>query len=147
MAVKEKGIYFHFQVKGFTLSERTALKKFIGRQLQKAGKKIETINFIFSSDDQVLEINRSYLSHNFYTDIITFELSGKNQPLLADIYISIDRIRENADLFHSSFKQELHRVIFHGILHLIGYSDKSKPEAQAMRSLETKWLSLYFRST
>lgn len=147
MAAKSTGIFFHFQIKGFALANRSRLKAFLLRQLKKQGKSVDTINFIFGSDEQVLEINRTYLKHDFFTDIITFELSAKPDPVIADIYISIDRIRENAKTFKSTFKEELHTVIFHGVLHLLGQKDKSKIDQEKMRVLEAEWLKLYRRST
>ena len=111
---------------------------------RKEGKELEAINFIFCSDEYLLGLNQAHLDHNTFTDIITFELSSKNQPLVADIYISVDRVRENARLFQVSFKEELHRVIFHGVLHLCGFKDKKPAEQKLMREMEGKWLSKYF---
>lgn len=88
-------------------------------------------------------MNKQYLNHDTLTDIITFELSPKETPLTSDIYISIDRIKENAKDFHTSFTNELHRVIFHGALHLSGYKDKTKEQAQLMRSKEEEYLKKY----
>ena len=108
------------------------------------GKEIEAINFIFCSDEYLLELNQEHLDHNTFTDIITFELSPKGKPLVADIYISIERIRENSRLFKVSFKEELHRVIFHGVLHLCGYKDKKAVDQKRMREMEGVWLKKYF---
>lgn len=110
------------------------------------GRQIDRISIIFCSDDYLLEINKSYLSHNYYTDIITFSLASKEEPLVSDIYISIDRVRENAKEFASSFTWELHRVIFHGILHLCGYEDKIVSQSKKMRRLEDWYLGEYFVS-
>ncbi|HEX2609271.1 MAG TPA: rRNA maturation RNase YbeY [Flavisolibacter sp.] len=137
-------IEFHYLVDPFTFKHRQKVKAFINRLLKKNHKRVEHINYIFCSDDYLLELNKTHLKHNTLTDIITFELSPKGEDLLADIYISIDRIRENASIFQSSFTRELHRVIFHGALHLCGYKDKSKQDAIMMRSLEEKWLDIYF---
>ena len=112
---------------------------------RKERKELEAINFIFCSDEYLLGLNQAHLDHNTFTDIITFELSSKNQPLVADIYISVDRVRENARLFQVSFKEELHRVIFHGVLHLCGFKDKKPAEQKLMREMEGKWLGEYFR--
>lgn len=137
-------IYFHFQVPPFSFTNRTVLKQFLLKQFQKSKRKVETINYIFCTDAQLLELNLGFLQHDTYTDIITFELSGNGQPLLADIYISVDRVRENAQKFNTRFRQELHRVIFHGALHLCGYKDKSQAEADIMRQQEAAWLNAYF---
>lgn len=144
MAAKHPSIYFHFLVNNFSLTERTVLKKFISRLFKQEKERIDTINYIFCSDEDLLEINKSYLKHNSLTDIVTFQLSSKDEPALSDIYISIDRVKDNAQAFNTTFKRELHRVIFHGALHLCGYKDKTKQDAQIMRSMEEKYLSLYF---
>ena len=136
-------IQFHYQSDRFHFPERNRMKEFLLRLLKKEGKKVEHINYIFCTDAYLLELNRQYLKHDTYTDIITFELSEANQPLLADIYISIDRIRQNAQKFETSFSRELQRVIFHGALHLCGYKDKTASDAQLMRKKEDQYLGLY----
>lgn len=138
-----KEIRFHYLIKQFYFPNRTQLKKFLLQQLQDVFKQIDAVNYIFCNDDYLFQINRSYLKHNTYTDIITFELSERHQPLLADIYISIERVRENAKTFSSTFTDEVHRVIFHGALHLVGYKDKSESQLSKMRLKENEWLSLY----
>src|ERR1700753_4099489 len=111
-------IFFHFLEGGFTLSDRRRLKLFILTLFKKEKKKPGEIRYIFCSDDYLLDVNRQFLHHDFYTDIITFELSEPGQPINAEIYISVDRVRDNARSFGTSLKKELHRVIFHGALHL-----------------------------
>ena len=138
-------IYFHFLRDGFSLSDRSNLKVFIGSLFKKEKKRLDQLSYIFCSDDYLLEINRQYLNHDFFTDIITFNLSGQDQALNAEIYISVDRVRDNARDFKSSFKNELHRVIFHGVLHLCGYKDKKPADKRKMRQTEDKYLSLYFK--
>ena len=139
-------IRFNFLIAA-SLTDRTRLKKFIGKMVKKEGKPLAALQYIFCSDAYLLAMNREYLHHNFFTDIITFNLSEKSQPINAEIYISVDRVRENAANYNSSFKKELHRVIFHGILHLCGYKDKKPKDAQLMRQMEDEWLALYERST
>ena len=139
-------IYFHFLYRPFNFPNRSKLKTFLVRRLKKEGKTIEAINYIFCTDEYLMEINRQFLDHHTYTDIITFELSHKEQPLLADIYISIDRIKDNAATFRTTFKRELHRVIFHGALHLMGFKDKKKEDADVMKMMEEKFLNRYFVS-
>jgi probable rRNA maturation factor len=139
-------IRFHFLVPPFHFSGRSGLKTFLVKRLKKEGKKIDAINYIFCDDAYLLEINRQYLNHDTYTDIVTFELSPKDQPLLSDIYISVERVKENASRLGPSFKNELHRVIFHGMLHLCGYKDKSVEQAELMRNKEEEWLKQYFVS-
>jgi rRNA maturation RNase YbeY len=136
-------VCFFFETKGFTLENRTALKAQVENLFRKEGKKLESLNYIFCSDKRLLDINRQYLQHDYYTDIITFDLSA-GPATLGEVYISIDRVKDNAQTLGTSFKSELHRVIFHGALHLCGYGDKKKEEAQVMRSREDYWLSRYF---
>ena len=139
-------VFFHFLEGGFTLSDRRRLKLFLISLFKKEKKKPGEIRYIFCSDDYLLDVNRQFLQHDFYTDIITFVLSEPGQDINAEIYISVDRVRDNASRFGSSFTSELHRVIFHGALHLCGYGDKKKKEALIMRQTEDKYIGLYFSS-
>ena len=138
----KSNIYFFFE-QAIDLRERTRLKSFLHRLFVKEGKRLESLNYIFCSDKRLLSINQQYLSHNDYTDIITFELSPPGSPITGEIYISIDRVRENAKLLNISVKAELHRVIFHGALHLCGYEDKSKAAKHEMREMEDYYLRQY----
>jgi rRNA maturation RNase YbeY len=138
-------VHFHFLKGSNSLSDRTRLKSFIVSLFKKEKKRLEEINFIFCSDDYLLEINRQHLQHDYYTDIITFGLSGPGQPIQAEVYISIDRVRDNARQFNTSIKEELHRVIFHGALHLCGYKDKRANDQELMRKMEDKYLRLYLK--
>lgn len=139
-------IYFHFLSEPFFFPARNSLKIFLYRLFKEEGKKVKAINYIFCTDEYLLQLNKTHLNHDTYTDIITFELSEKEEPLTADIYISVERVKENARLYNTSFKRELHRIIFHGALHLSGYKDKSKHDAATMRTKEEHYLSLYFVS-
>jgi rRNA maturation RNase YbeY len=143
MSSESKVCFFSQEVKT-TLANRTGLKKYIGSIFIKEGIKLKSLNCIFCTDKALLEINRKYLNHDFYTDIITFDLSEKG-AVKAEIYISIDRVRENARKLGFSFKSELHRVIFHGVLHLCGYKDKNKSEKMKMRGKEAFYLALYLK--
>ena len=140
-------IHFHYIDVRFSFENRTKLKFFLLERLRKEGFVADAINYIFCTDAYLLEMNQAYLQHDTYTDIITFALSAKGEPLVSDIYISVERVQENAAIFKTTFKQELHRVIFHGLLHLIGYGDKNKAQAGQMRVKENEYLKLYFRST
>ncbi len=102
-----------------------------------------TLNFIFCPDNYLLEINRKYLKHDYYTDIITFPYQQHPEALEADIYISIDRVKENATNLGVSFQDELLRVIIHGVLHLLGYKDKSPEDLARMRDMEEQCLQRY----
>jgi len=127
------------------IRERKKLKKFIEASFRKEKKKIQSLNFIFCTDDDLLTINREYLKHNYYTDIITFELTEKGAPVEGEIYISVDRVKDNSRQLGEPAYRELHRVIFHGVLHLCGYNDKRMEEKKVMREKEEDFLQSYFR--
>jgi len=128
-----------------TLKERGKLKLFIISLMKKEGFKPKDISIIFCSDKYLLEINKQHLNHNYFTDIITFDLTPKNEKeITAELYISTDRVKFNAKDYNTTISNELHRVIFHGILHLCGYKDKSKKDIAFMRAKEQEYLSLYF---
>jgi len=136
-------VYFFFQEVNPTLRHRNDLKRFIEYVFKQEGKIVDTINYIFCTDNALLDINRKFLKHDFYTDIITFDLS-ESDVVTAEIYISVDRVKENALQHKTSFKQELYRVLFHGVLHLCGYGDKKEEEIQLMRKKEDFYLRAYF---
>ena len=136
-------VHFFFPYQNFSLTQRTELKSFIREIFKKENKKLLSLQYVFCTDEYLLEINRQYLQHDFYTDIITFEL-GTAEKIDGEIYISAERVKENAQLMQISFKEELHRVIFHGVLHLCGYKDKLKTEKLEMRTKEDRLLQLYF---
>jgi len=102
------------------------------------------INIIFCSDDYLLDLNKKFLSHDFYTDIITFD-NCADKIISGDLFISIDRVRENSKTYSSSFDEELHRVIVHGVLHLLGYKDKTKAQSKIMREKESFYLNLFIK--
>jgi len=137
-------VYFFFETSNFKMEKRKLLKVFIENMFKKEGKKLSSINFIFTSDKRLLEINQQFLQHNYYTDIITFELSDSKHTK-AEVYISIDRVKENSKNHQVSFKSELHRVIFHGVLHLCGYHDKTTTQKDEMRAREALYLKQYFQ--
>lgn len=109
---------------------------------EKEKHRLGDINYIFCSDEELLEINIRHLNHSTYTDIITFDYTEGNK-ISSDIFISIDRVEENAKKFKVSFEEELHRVMIHGILHLCGYKDKSKADAELMRKKENAALKMF----
>jgi rRNA maturation RNase YbeY len=137
-------VCFFFQGVKITLTNRDKLKRYILSIFKKEGKEIASLNYIFCTDKTLLEINRQFLFHDFYTDIITFDLS-ESKTIQAEIYISVDRVKENAFQLGVSFKSELHRVIFHGVLHLCGYKDKKKTEKVKMRNKEEFYLACYLK--
>src|SRR5260221_12541250 len=139
----DKAIKFFFLTQGITLRNRNKLKHYLKDILEKEGKKLGYLNCIFCSDEFLLEINRQYLQHYYYTDIITFDLSENSNSIQAEIYISSDRIKDNSRRLGITIKSEIHRVIFHGVLHLCGYKDKKKKEKKQMRAKEDYYLKNY----
>lgn len=140
-----KPIQFFFESPAPAIKERNKLRSFLIKVLLENKKTVESINVIFCSDAYLLSINKSFLHHDYYTDIITFDLSiDKKASLQAEIYISVDRVKDNAITHQSTIKIELHRVIFHGVLHLVGYSDKTKSQKLIMRKEENRLLNRYF---
>jgi|SRR5579863_2149401 len=135
-------IRFHFE-KRISLRDRGGIKTTLVKLFRKEGKRLAELQYIFVSDNRLLEINRQFLHHDFYTDIVTFPLSQPRQAIVGEIYISVDRVRENAGKFGCSIREEVLRVIFHGALHLCGYGDKTAPQERKMRRLEETYLELY----
>ena len=135
-------IHFSVEKEGFRLKEKTKLKAWITSIIKRDDKKVGDIAYMFCGDDQVLEANISYLEHDTYTDIITFDYV-EGDVVSGDILISVDRIKDNAQTFGCAFEQELHRVIIHGILHLLGVGDKTDEEAKMMRKREEEALKLW----
>ena len=134
-------ISFHLTVGGFSLPQRTRLKSFLAQQSRGEGKPLQSLAYIFLDDEGLLSINRQFLNHDTYTDIITFELG--EEETMGEIYISADRVKDNANIHGVSAEQEFLRVMFHGALHLCGYRDKKKSEITVMRAKEDEYLRLY----
>ena len=134
-------ITFNFQYP-FRFVKRTLYRLWIREMVQSKSKKIGDVNYIFCDDEYLLSINQQYLQHDTYTDIITFDYC-EGDVLNGDIFISIERVRENAQKFEVSFQEELVRVMAHGILHLCDYKDKKKSEAEEMRKQEKWAMDLY----
>lgn len=121
---------------------KTALRQWITETIKAEGFRLKELNYIFCSDNYLLQINRQYLDHDTYTDIITFDNSDTEKVITGDIFISAERIRENAGKFKVSEADELHRVIIHGALHLLGYTDKTPVTKQKMTEKEDFYLNL-----
>lgn len=132
------GISFAFQT-NCSLKKRTILKRWIKAIVENNKKEVGEISYIFCSDEQLLEINKEFLNHDYYTDIITFDYS-ETDVVSGDLFISIERIKDNAKTLKTSYQEELHRVIIHGVLHLLGYKDKTEEESENMRKLEDECL-------
>ncbi len=137
-------IQFFFAEKTTRVPERKRLKIFITNFFKQESRNLTSLLFIFCSDAYLLNINRQFLLHDYYTDVITFNLSNNPETIEGEIYISIDRIKENAAVMKVSNNYELHRVIFHGILHLCDYNDKTVSKKKKMTELEDVCLAKYF---
>jgi probable rRNA maturation factor len=135
-------IHFFTEDISFALDKEDKTISWIEQILQIEGFQAGNINYIFCSDNHLLKMNQQYLSHDTLTDIITFDHSEQTEKVEADIFISIDRVKENARSLKKSFADELHRVIIHGLLHLFGLKDKTEVEKQEMREKEDACLSL-----
>lgn len=127
----------------FELKDESSITSWLQSVATAEGQSIGEINYIFCSDEYILSINEEYLNHDYYTDIITFDNRDNTQDdIEADIFVSIDRVQENAQMIQVPFDTELRRVMVHGLLHLLGYHDKSEEEISQMREKEEAYLSL-----
>ena len=132
---------FNNQSIPFKLKNKAKLKLWVKSVVEKEKHTLGTINYVFCDDSELLEINLKHLNHNTFTDIITFDYT-EGLKINSDIFISINRVEENAKKFKVSFEEELHRVMIHGVLHLCGYKDKSKSDTELMRKKENWALNL-----
>ena len=134
-------ISFNYETE-FTLENETLFSDWISRVILSENKKEGDINYVFCDDEYILEINKQYLDHDYYTDIISFDYSVGNE-LHGDVFVSVERVRENATDFDVTFDEELKRVIIHGILHYSGYKDKSEEEELLMRQKENEKIAMF----
>tara|TARA_B110000305_G_scaffold176791_1_gene195710 strand:+ start:671 stop:1099 length:429 start_codon:yes stop_codon:yes gene_type:complete len=132
-------IFFHSENVSFSINEEIVVK-WLKKSVNSLGFTIGELSFIFCSDEYIKKINIKYLTHHFFTDVITFDYS-KEKLLFGDVYISIERVKENSKTYKTSFNEEMFRVIIHGVLHLCGFDDKTKEEKSLMRSKENDFLS------
>ena len=138
-------IVFH-SLQPVVLKNKRSLKSFIRQLFEREGKSILSLDIIFCSDEYLLDINNKHLQHDYYTDIITFDLSDPNSTqTTGELYISIDRVKENALSLQTKFSIELLRVVFHGALHLCGFKDKTPTDIKLMREKEDEYLNLYLK--
>lgn len=135
-------IYFASENIKFDLPAKMKVKKWITETIKSQGKKPGDISYLFCDDSYLIEVNREYLNHDTFTDIITFDYVEDN-IISGDILISVERVEENAKIFNTTFDQELHRVIIHGIHHLLGQHDKSESDALEMRRKEEASLAVW----
>ena len=135
-------IYFHSLKSIHFLNNRKKIKAFVELLFKKERRKLKELHYIFCSDDYLLKINQEHLQHDFYTDIITFDLSTSNETI-GEVYISVDRLKDNALIYHNRFSNETLRLIFHGALHLCGYKDKKKTDKEMMTQKENFYLKKF----
>lgn len=134
-------IYYNNIDSKYIIKDKRKVSNWIKSCIAEEGKIIDNISFNLCSDEYILQLNNEALQHDYYTDIITFELNEKDEPIEGDIYISIDRVKDNAITLHIPFINELHRVLIHGVLHLCGYKDKRRKEELLMREKENYYLN------
>lgn len=137
-----ESIQFFYEDTDFQLDHHKRISQWILHTVEQEGFALESINYIFCSDEYLHQVNVDYLNHDYYTDIITFDNSESEGLIESDIFVSIDRVEDNAESQGISFIEELRRVIIHGILHLVGYNDKTEEEKELMREKENAYLSL-----
>lgn len=139
-----KSIHFFSEDIPFELKQKGKTRAWLEAIAQQYQAEIDQINYIYCSDNYLLDINRNYLNHDYFTDIITFDQREQSdQPIEADIFISLDRVKDNASSQSLSWPHELRRVMAHGLLHLIGFNDKTTEQQQEMRKTEDACLSLW----
>lgn len=129
-------------VKPISLSKKSMIKETVAEIFSNEGKELRLLNYIFCSDHYLLDINKAFLNHDFFTDVISFDLS-EGESMIGEVYISMDRVKENAILHSATFEKELLRIIFHAALHLCGYKDKKKSEITIMREKEDYYLQFF----
>lgn len=134
-------IHFFSEDISYIIKQKALIRTWIESTILNEGYKLKELNFIFCSDNYLLSINQNYLKHNTYTDIITFDNSEARGDISGDIFISVDRVRENAKKFEVSEANEIQRIMIHGTLHLLGYLDKKKEEKDLMTEKEDFYLS------
>jgi len=136
----EKNISFFAADIRLNLRKRTELKNWIQSSIKKEGYQLISLSYVFCSDAYLLEMNIKHLNHKTLTDIITFDLSSSKKEIEGEIYISMERVKENAALYKVPVMQELHRVMIHGVMHLCGYKDKKPADVKKMRAKEEEYL-------
>jgi rRNA maturation RNase YbeY len=134
-------IHYHHQTE-FLLSNQGLYSNWLLAVIQKEGKVLGELNYIFLSDEALLQMNKEYLNHDYFTDIITFDYC-EGDLITGDLFISVDRVADNAKKYHSEFLEELKRVMVHGILHLMGYGDKHEREQVIMRQKEDLYIKMF----
>lgn len=135
-------VSFHNEEIHFDLKQKSRVRSWVSRCINKHGRVPGDIAIIFTSDAQILRINREFLNHDYFTDVITFDYSGDDM-VSGDIFIGIEQVKENAKFYNTAFEEELHRVMIHGVLHLLGFGDATESEKDIMREMENEALNLW----
>ncbi|MGM9999989.1 MAG: rRNA maturation RNase YbeY [Marinilabiliaceae bacterium] len=135
-------ITFNIEEADPKLKNKRLLKSWIAKVADSYGLKTGDLAYVFCSDDRILEVNKEFLQHDYYTDIITFDYC-EGDTISGDMYISVDTVRTNSELYSTSFINEMHRVIIHGVLHLCGLKDKAPDDEKKMREAEAKALAMW----
>jgi rRNA maturation RNase YbeY len=136
-------INFHYDIEKFRLRDARLIRRVINRIINDTGLKGGRADVVMTNDEKVYEINNEFLGHDYYTDIITFNYN-EGKSVYGEIYISVDRVKENSDKFSVPFKSEIRRVIFHGFLHLCGYDDSTAEQRKRMSEMEELYLALSY---
>lgn len=136
-------VKFNYADRKLSISDKSKVKSFIQFIFKTENTSLKELNYIFCSDEYLLQINKDHLNHDYYTDIITFSLEEKGEPIVGEIYISIDRIKENSLIQNTTLLNETFRVMFHGCLHLCGYLDKKPKDIKIMREKENYYINQY----
>ena len=136
-------VSFNYADRKLPLKHRRKVQNFIPLIFSLEGKNLHRLNYVFCSDEYLLQINLKFLHHDTYTDIITFNLPQSNNSITGEIYISCDRVKENALKYQEKLSEEFLRVIFHGVLHLCGYKDKRDVEIKTMRQKEAFYIKMF----
>jgi len=141
MALKNRSVIkFNYQIDDFKIGDSLYFKTFLASVMAQEGIEFSEIQYVFCTDEYLIKLNQRYLQHDTYTDILTFTLSLPNEPIVSEIYISIERVQENALIIKVPFMEELSRVMIHGLLHLSGYNDGTDEEKKEMRKKEDHYL-------
>jgi len=143
MISRKNQVSFYYDCPSFTFKNRNALKRFLVGLFKKEKLTLDSLSYVFCTDKVLRSMNQHFLNHPDYTDILTFPFSDPGESVSGEIYISVDRVRDNAKKFGVSFQNELLRVIFHGALHLCGYNDHTNREIRLMRERETHYINQF----
>ena len=139
-------VSFNYADRQLAINNKLKLRGFIAELFKQEKIALQRLTYIFCSDEFLLQINKNFLQHDYYTDIITFDLS-EGEAVTGEVYVSIDRIKDNANTLNLPFFEEVLRVVFHGALHLCGYKDKKAADIKIMRQLENKYINIYKKSS